>query len=143
MEKADFYVGMGLEAEWIGSVPRCGEIVAISTPIFLQVNRVMYEELVLEYIKACEGVVANHICQWPWEWMDSRMTDYSYFFVPELAKTFVSIQGGDLLDPIKILQGEDLMTADAMLGCPDFPVMIDCVCYEDELFYGQESTISL
>jgi hypothetical protein len=136
MEKADFYVGLGLGAEWIGSVRKYGEITSISTPIFLQVNQVMYEELVFEYIRSCEGIIANHICQWPWEWMDSRMTDYSYFFDPETSKVYVSIEGGYLLDPIKLLQGEDLITANTMLGCPDFPTMIECVCYEDSELYG-------
>ncbi len=143
MEKADFYVGTGRKADWIGSVNRCGEIWAISTPILLQVNRTMYEEMVIEYINFCEGVVANHVCQWPWEWQDSRMTDYSYIFVPDHAKVYMSIEGGDLLDPIKVIQGESLLDANCYLGPPMFPVMIEQVCFEDKELYGQELTASV
>lgn len=140
MEKADFYVGMGRDADWIGSISRCGSVYEISTPILLQVNRVMYEELVIEYIKFCEGLVANHICQWPWQWPDSQMTDYSYFFLPEFEKVYVSIGGHDLLDPIKLVQGESLIEANAMIGPPIFPLMTEQICFEDKILYGQEST---
>lgn len=141
MERADFYVGMGLDAEWLGSVSRCGEIWAISTPILLQVNQTMYEESVIEYIKYCEGVVANHVCQWPWIWNDSRMTAFSYMFLPEYNKVFMSIMGEELLDPIKIMQGESIIESDVKLGAPDFPLMIDQIRLEDiEAEYGYKPT---
>ena len=143
MEKADFYVGVGRQADWIGSVAKCGEIWAVSTPILLQVNKTMYEELVIEYINFCEGIVANHVCQWPWPWADSKMTDYSYIFIPEHEKVYMSIEGGDLLDPIKIIQGKSLIEANVYLGAPDFPPMIEQTYFEDTKLYGQKSTASL
>ena len=143
MEKADFYVGQGRQAEWIGSVSKCGEVWEVSPKIFLHVNQTMYEEAVIEYINFCEGIVANHSCQWPWEWSDGRMTDYSYFFLPEQEKVYMSIEGGILLDPIKIIQGEPISEADAYLGSPIFPLMIETVCFEDRKLYGQTPTTSL
>lgn len=143
MNKADFYVGMGPEADWIGSVSKCGNVYELSTPILLQVNRIMFEELSIEYIKFCEGVVANHICQWPWQWPDSRMTDFSYIFLPQMEKVYVSIQGGDLLDPIMLVQGESLIEANAMLGPPVFPSMVEQVCFEDMETHGQTFTRAL
>ena len=140
MEKADFYVGIGPKAEWIGSVSRCGEIWCLSTQILLQVNRIMYEEMVIEYIKYCEGVIGNHICKWPWNWPDSRMTEYSYLFIPEHEKVYMSILGGDLVDPVKILQGKSLMDANVMLGPPIFPLMIEQVSFEDIDKYGFKSS---
>ncbi len=131
MEKADFYVGMGSNADWIGSVEKCGEVWALDTTILIQVNKTMYEELVIEYIKFYKGIVANHVCQWPWEWTDSRMTNYSYIFIPEHEKVYMSIEGGDLMDPIKVIQGESIIEANAMLGPPIFPLMVDQICYED------------
>jgi hypothetical protein len=140
MDKADFYVGIGPSAEWLGSVSKCGELWAISTPILLQVNQTMYEEMVIEYIKYCEGVVANHVCQWPWEWFDSRMTDYSYTFIPEHHRVYMSMMGEDLLDPLKILQGESVTDSLILdIGYPDFPVMIDKINFEDVDKYGLES----
>lgn len=140
MYKADFYVGMGPSAEWLGSVSRCGEIWAISNALLLQVNQTMYEEAVIEYIKFCEGVVANHVCEWPWDWMDSRMTDYSYTFIPEQNKVFMSMFGEELIDPIKIIQGDSVLEALTELGIPEFPTMIDSVPFEEVDKYGLEST---
>lgn len=143
MERADFYVDLGDEADWIGSVYKCGEVWALSTQILLQVNRIMYEEMVLEYIRLCEGVEASHICQWPWEYPDSKMTMYSYIFFPGFGKVYMSIQGGDLLDPIKILQGESQEDANVLLGPPIFPVMVELVSLDDEEIYAKEPTLSL
>ena len=143
MEKADFYVMTGAEADWIGSVHRCGEIWAISTQILLQVNRTMYEEMVIDYINFCEGVVANHVCQWPWDWPDSRGTDYSYIFIPEHEKVYMSIEGGDLMDPIKVVQGGSLIEANCFMGPPIFPQMIEQVCFEEKELYGQKFTASV
>ena len=143
MKKADFYVGMGKESEWIGSVSKCGEIWALSTQILIQVNKTMYEELVVEYINFCEGIVANHVCQWPWPWADSRMTDYSYIFIPKYEKVFMSIEGGVLMDPIKIVQGKDVIEASTYLGPPIFPLMINEIPYNDKELYGQELTASI
>ena len=141
MNKADFYVGLGPGAEWIGSVKKCGELWAITTSILLQVSRTMYEEMVIEYIQFCEGVVGDHVCKWPWDWNDSQMTDYSYIFVPEHHRVYMSMLGQDLIDPIKILQGEDILHSLVPgIGAPEFPQMIDSVCFEDVDKYGFEST---
>ena len=143
MEKADFYVGLGRNAEWIGSVSKCGEVWEVSPKLLLQVNQTMYEEEVIEYINFCEGVVANHKCQWPWTWVDSRMTDYSYFFLPEMEKVYMSIEGGIILDPVKIIQGEPLTEANAYLGTPHFPLMAETVCFEENKIHGYTPTASL
>lgn len=137
--KADFYIGMGPSAEWLGSVHRCGELWALSTNILIQSSRVMYEELVTEYIELCKGIVAEHVCQWPWPWDDSRMTEYTYIFLPTRNKVYMSVMGEMLVDPIRLLKGEDLQTANSMLGYPDFPVMIDRVSLEDIDQYGYET----
>lgn len=134
--KADFYVGMGPGAEWIGSVERCGEIWTLSRDILIQVSRMMYEESVLDYIRLCGGIVGDHICKWPWDWDDSRMTEYSYIFIPKRNKVYMSVMGDMLVDPIQILQGEDMITANAMLGYPDFPIMIDQVSFAEAEQYG-------
>ena len=121
--KADFYVGVGQDAEWIGSVSNFGEIYQIPIEIFIQVNNIMYEEKVFEFIKLCNGIIGQHPCKWPWPWEDSRMTDYSYFFIPEHEKVYASIEGNELIDPIKILQGYSLLEASTGLGVPEFPNM--------------------
>lgn len=143
MKKADFYVGMGRDALWVGSVSKSGEIWDMSIDILIQVNKTMYEELAVEYINFYDGIVANHVCQWPWPWADSKMTDYSYIFMPEYEKVFMSMEGGDLLDPIKIMQGKDMIESNAHLGPPIFPIMIDQIHYNDEELYGHKLTASI
>jgi hypothetical protein len=131
MERADFYVGMGESADWIGSISKGGSIWEIPTDIIIQVNRVMFEEMCIEYIKSKQGVVANHICQWPWDWEDSRLTSFAYIFSPEHEKVYVSIEGNDLMDPLKIVQGYSIIEANVMLGPPIFPVMIETISIEE------------
>jgi hypothetical protein len=141
MERADFYVGMGPEAKWLGSVSRCGEIWQVPLSLLIQVNQTMYEEAVAEYIDYCQGIQGNHVCMWPWDWADSRMTEYSYMYIPQHEKIYMSILGGDLLDPIKIQQGRSLIEANTLLGPPIFPLMVDLVSYEEEYINGQKPTV--
>jgi hypothetical protein len=107
--KADFYNGL----EWIGSIKEGGEIWNVPLLILIQVNPITFEEDVFDYIRKCDGIIANHPCQWPWDWPDSRMTDYTYIFHPSYGKVFVSLEGSDLLDPIKIYQGFSIDEAEA------------------------------
>ena len=139
-ENADFYVGMGDHADWVGSVSKGGSIYNVPTDLLIQVNRVMFEEIAIEYIKHCNGVVANHVCEWPWSWSDSRMTTYSYIFYPEHEKVYLSIEGDDLLDPIKVVQGFSIIEANVMLGPPIFPIMVETISREDLEFYGSKIT---
>ena len=141
MYKADFYVGTGQRADWIGSVRRNGDIWNIPPILLLQVSKIMFEELAIDFIneKQNDGIVANHICEWPWDWSDSRMTDFSYLFIPEYEKVYMSIDGGDLLDPVKIIQGKSMIDAMTYLGPPTFPVMVEQISLE-ELIDGPEFT---
>lgn len=131
MDKADFYVGMGEDADWVGSVSKGGSIWYVPIELLIQVNRVMFEELAIDYIKSCNGIVANHICQWPWPWNDSKFTPYSYIFSPEHEKVYLSIEGEDLLDPIKVVQGLSMIDANTLLGPPIFPLMIERISMEE------------
>jgi hypothetical protein len=70
------------------------------------------------------------------------MTDYSYIFLPEYSEVFMSIQGQDLLDAVKIIQGATITEAMTFLGPPIFPVMIEQISYE-EMTYGSKLTTSI
>lgn len=107
--RADFYSGL----EWIGSILKGGEIWSVPLSVLIQVNQTMFEEEAFDYIRACEGLIASHPCQWPWQWPDSRMTDYTYIFHPAHNKVFVSERGSDLLDPVKLVQGYSLEESSA------------------------------
>lgn len=142
MYNADFYVGSGRNADWIGSVKKNGDIWHIPPELLLQVNRIMFEEMVIDFIKENDGIVANHICEWPWDWTDSRMTENTYLFLPEYERVYMSILGEDLIDPVKIIQGESILDAMTYLGPPIFPVMVEQISYEDTID-GSELTTSI
>jgi hypothetical protein len=121
--KADFYSGLESKRDWIGSLYNNGDVWHIPLEILIQVNKSMFEELVLDFIRDQDGVIAEGRIRWPWLWSDSRCTDYSYIFSPEHEKVYMA-QGCDILvDPIKILQGESLIEANVLLGTPTFPIM--------------------
>jgi hypothetical protein len=109
--RADFYVGIR-EAEWIGSIFLDGHPWNIACKLLIQVNQVMYEETVFDFIRFRNGIIAKGKSNWPWPWDDGQLTDYSYFFSKAFGKVFAySMQEKILFDPLKIMQGEDLNSA--------------------------------
>lgn len=129
MTKADFYIGTGLGARWIGSIGTDGYPVdgVISSEIFLQVNKIMFEEMVLDLLRKEKqddwAAIADEGDPWPWLWIDSHFTDYVYMFDKKLEKVIASRGGREFFDPIKIIQGEDMNTAELGIGKPKFPQM--------------------
>jgi len=128
MTKADFYVGTGLNARWIGSIRIDGyPDGAIPAEIFLQVNKIMFEEMVLDFLRKKKqerwAAIADEGDPWPWLWIDSQITDYTYMFDNKLEKVIASQGGREFFDPIKIIQGEDMNSAELGIGRPRFPQM--------------------
>lgn len=123
MTKADFYIGQGKKANWIGSIYSDGYPQSIPLDILICINPILYEELVVDFIKSKNGVVRSEGGKWPWAWGDSRTTDYAYIFEPLIDKVLASQCGGPLFDPIVIAQGEDLMNAYVGFEPPSFPIM--------------------
>jgi len=122
--KADFYVGTGTEAEWLGSLLCNGSIWYIPLEILIQINKTMFEELTLEFLRNRGGIVPDEGGYWPHMWEDSLMTDYAFIFDLETQKVCMHQRGVDFLaDPIMILQGhcsEDCCTLQIV---PEFPRM--------------------
>lgn len=75
--RADFYVGRGVSAEWLGSIAWDGY--SIPDAISTAADETSYRAAVVAFIgqrkdgtKPADG--------WPWPWDDSRTTDYAYAF---------------------------------------------------------------
>lgn len=124
LNKADFYIGYLPFAQWIGSLYEGGSIWEIPANILVQTDGLLYEVAVLEYLKTKKSSIKENGDIWPWLWADSRETDYSYLFIPELNKVGLSIKGDIIVDPFIILQGEDINSATLKIGHPLFPIMI-------------------
>ena len=78
--RADFYVGIGENAEWLGSVGYDGYPDGIDKSIFRYKTEKTYRKNVRKFLESEDhGTVPEN--GWPWPWQDSHLTDYSYAFV--------------------------------------------------------------
>lgn len=99
--RADFYVGRGEQAEWLGSIafdgypdgnvadPKFGPIIGIT-------DEAIYRKQVSALIADLNhGTTPEH--GWPWPWEDSRTTDYAYALAG--GKVWASCFGHEWFDP--------------------------------------------
>lgn len=95
--RADFYIGRGKDAEWIGSIAYDGY--PDGEPEGL-LNITVESGFRLSVKKLIEG--CNHGTKpeqgWPWPWEDSQLTDYSYAF--DNGKVWASCFGYPWFDPL-------------------------------------------
>ena len=76
--RADFYVGRGSEAEWLGSIAWDGYPDGIDTLVLGATTEEQYRDAVREFL-AREDATRPEM-GWPWPWDDSNTTDYAYAF---------------------------------------------------------------
>ncbi len=78
--RADFYVGRGKDAEWLGSIAWDGNPEGLEAPQLLAATgEPHYREEVARLLAKCDdGTVPAD--GWPWPWDDSGTTDYTYAF---------------------------------------------------------------
>lgn len=77
--KADFYVGRGPTAEWIGSISWDGYRDGIPQAIREAETEEAYRKAVSVFLKGRADAVTPEK-GWPWPWDDSRGTNYAYSF---------------------------------------------------------------
>lgn len=122
--RCDFYVmdHDGL-MEWLGSSFNCGSPFTIPTRLLVLGDRILFEEEVISHLRDTNGVIKDDGKEWPWLWSDSRMTDYTYIFHVCSGKVLVCKDGSRPVDPVKLLQGMDMIGADVGIGEIKFPAM--------------------
>lgn len=77
--RADFYVGRGKGAEWLGSIAWDGYPDGDVADIFGATDEAGWRAAVAGMLaKREDGTVPDE--GWPWPWNDSRTTDYAYTF---------------------------------------------------------------
>ena len=120
--RADFYMERDdKRLMWIGSLYKDGHPWNIPTDILIQVNPVMYEELVLDFLRSKDSAIRCDGDLWAWPWADSRMTDYSYIFMMDRVMAY-SPEAKHLFDPVKVIQGETPLSL--MPFSINFPIML-------------------
>jgi hypothetical protein len=97
--QADFYIGRGKNAKWIGGwasegYPDNPDLKKIYKATTRKAFVAAVEPLL--FVRASEG--------WPWQWPSSHVTDYSYAF--DKGKVWVSERGKKWLSPKEALKIE-------------------------------------
>jgi hypothetical protein len=77
--RADFYIGKGKNAEWLGSIAWDGYPSGIEDDILSCTDKINYERLVNDFLSNREDSTFPKD-GWPWPWNDSNTTDYAYAF---------------------------------------------------------------
>jgi hypothetical protein len=76
--RADFYVGKGKDAEWIGSIGWDGYPDGVNDEVLEAADESAFRAAVATFF-ASRGDVTLPEHGWPWPWNDSSTTDYSYW----------------------------------------------------------------
>lgn len=95
--RADFYIGRGKKAIWIGSIAMDGYPDGIPNEIFEISNEDEFRNVIKGFILGKDdGILPK--AGWPWPWIDSRTTDYSYSLYK--GRVWASCFGNKWFDPI-------------------------------------------
>ncbi len=75
--RADFYIGRGKDAEWIGSFAWDGYPDGLADSIVQAVSESEFREAVAKELAGRDDATIP-AQGWPWPWDDSNTTDYAY-----------------------------------------------------------------
>ena len=96
--RADFYVGRGEKAEWLGSIAWDGNPSGIPIKLRKSETESIFRDLVASFLVTRDDKTLP-ADGWPWLWEDSRTTDYAYAF--DGGKVLVSCFGHEWFDSWK------------------------------------------
>ena len=77
--RADFYIGRGEQAEWLGSIGWDGYPDGIDKELFEAATEAEFRERLAKFAASRDDWTKPEQ-GWPWPWNDSQMTDYAYAF---------------------------------------------------------------
>lgn len=93
--RADFYVGRGDAAEWLGSIAWDGYPDGISDTVLDAMNEQDFRDAVESFLTSRNDATKPDM-GWPWPWDTSATTDYAYAFD---GVVHASCFGGNWFDP--------------------------------------------
>lgn len=102
--RADFYVGRGESAEWLGSISWDGYPAGMPWELLQTLNESMFRREVAKFIESREDGTKPEM-GWPWPWSNSQTTDYSYAF--DDGQVWASCFGHQWFDPNNPPESED------------------------------------
>ena len=77
--RADFYVGRGKDAEWVGSYAFDGHPASLAETILAATTEEEFRSAIVAELAGRDDATAPER-GWPWPWEDSNTTDYAYAF---------------------------------------------------------------
>jgi hypothetical protein len=95
--RADFYVGRGNDAEWLGSLAWDGYPDGIEDAILGATTDDEFKAAVLKVLQDRDDGTTPEM-GWPWPWDTSNTTDFAYAI--EDGKVWASCFGGNWFDPL-------------------------------------------
>jgi hypothetical protein len=96
--RADFYIGRGAKAEWLGSVAWDGYPDGFEKTLFQQRTPKAWRRAV-QIMLAGRDDATTPDKGWPWPWEDSHTTDYAYAY--EKGKIYASCYGSAWFNPLR------------------------------------------
>lgn len=75
--RADYWVGRGKDAEWLGSTSWDGYPDGVPKLVIRAIDETNYRFLVADLLKDRDSATSPEM-GWPWPWEDSSTTDYAY-----------------------------------------------------------------
>jgi len=102
--RADFYIGRGAGAEWIGSIAWDGYPNGIEDAVLAAKTESEFRAAVAEHLSARDDFTPPEM-GWPWPWDNSQTTDYAYAF--EGGKVWASPFGHDWFDASGVEPSDD------------------------------------
>lgn len=94
--RADFYVGRGSGAEWLGSINAVGDPATLASFLHAADERQFRRDVAL-LIDECGQYGIRPDQGWLWPWPTSHLTDYAYAF--DGGKIYASAGGSQWFDP--------------------------------------------
>lgn len=76
--RADFYVGTGRSAEWLGSIAMDGHPDTHARPLLRASSEEEFRSAVSAILERESFMATTPDQGWPWPWDDSRTTDFAY-----------------------------------------------------------------
>ena len=118
--RADFYIGRGENAEWLGSIAWDGYPKGIADTVLDATNEQDFRDAVESFLTGREDATKPGM-GWPWPWETSATTDYAYAFDGDV---YASCFGGNWFNPRNEPDDDD--EGRAVTGDPAvFPDMSD------------------
>lgn len=77
--RADFYVGKGATAQWIGSIAWDGYRSGVNDGVLKATSEAEFRDAVATFFVNRDDVTLP-VQGWPWPWKTSKTTDCSYWF---------------------------------------------------------------